>query len=300
MSRTPVSYHLPLPYGLGSNTITARALVRSAIFSSQFYRGPSTRPCYQRPTRLASAEGFDVLQLSGWQLDQADAELWHQIVRVAVLAGQGALTSYATVNVSLAQLMSATTRKKGGKTRALLSSSLQRLTDATFEIRCRHQTVLFQPVVMVTSAAAKSGRLEVTLGAGLPELVQERQLVVLRRAERTPLLQEPLACGLHAYFASHVTPYPIKSQTLKRLLGRDSMQDSKWRLALVAALGRLREVTGWPVCLLGADDKVTMVRAQVKVPKSPSPGLSAPERIAPASLDDASMELERIRMTIDI
>ncbi|WP_176456952.1 plasmid replication initiator TrfA [Bordetella genomosp. 5] len=249
---------------------------------------------------MASAEEFEVWQLSGWQLDQADAELWHQIVRVAVLEGQGVVTSYATVNVSLAQLMSATTRKKGGKTRTLLSSSLQRLMAATFEIRCRHRTVLFQPLVTVISAAAKSGRLEVTLGAGLPELVQERQFVVLRRAERTPLLQEPLACGLHAYFASHVTPYPIKSQTLKRLLGRDSMQDSKWRLALVAALGRLREVTGWPACSLGVDDKVTVVRARGKVLKAPSPRLPAPERIPPASLDDASMELERIRMTIDI
>lgn len=290
MSRTPVSYQLPLPYGLGSNTVTARALARSAIFSSQPYRGPSTRPCYQGPTRLASVEEFEVWQLSGWQLDQADSELWYQIVRVAVLAAQGVVTSYATVNVSLAQLMAATTRKKGGKTRRLLSSSLERLMAATFQIRCRHQTVLFQPLVEVTSAAAKSGLLEVTLGAGLPELVQERQLVVLKRAERTPLLQDPLACGLHAYFASHVTPYPIKSQTLKRLLGRDSMQDSKWRLLLVAALNRLKEVTGWPVCFLGPDDKVTVMRVYGRAAPIPSPCTTRSD----------SQGLERIRSRVDI
>lgn len=300
MSRNSVSYSLPLPYGLGSNTLTARALVRSAVFSTQPYRGPSARPCYQRPTRLASADEFEVWQLSGWQLDQADAELWHQIVRVAVLQNQGTVTSHATVNVSHTQLMSAAARNKGGKTRTLLSSSLQRLMAATFEIQSRRQAVLFQPLMAVTAASTQSGRLDVTLGAGLPELVQGRQFVILRRSERTPLLREPLACGLHAYFASHVMPYPIKSHTLKRLLGRGSMQDSKWRLALTAALVRLREVTGWSVCNLGTDGKVTVVRTQGKAPNAAFPGMPIPERMATASLNDASMELECIRTAIDI
>lgn len=122
--------------------------------------------------------------------------------------------------------MSAAARNKSGKTPTLLSTSLQRLMAATFEIQCRRQGIFFQPLVGVSAVGTQSGRLEGTLGAGLPELVQGRQLVVLRRAERAPLLREPLACGYHANFASHVTPYPIKSQTLKRLLGRESMQDS--------------------------------------------------------------------------
>lgn len=170
MSRNSVSYSLPLPYGLGSNTLTARALVRSAVFSTQPYRGPSTRPCYQRPTRLASADEFEVWQLSGWQLDQADAELWYQIVRVAVLKGQGAVTSLATVNASVAQLMSAAARNKGGKTRTLVWNSLQRLMAATFEIQSRRQTVLFQPLVAVTAASTQSGRLDVTLGGDCQSL----------------------------------------------------------------------------------------------------------------------------------
>ncbi|MEN5157117.1 plasmid replication initiator TrfA [Achromobacter spanius] len=300
MSRNSVSYSLPLPYGLGSNTLTARALVRSAVFSTQPYRGPSARPCYQRPTRLASADEFEVWQLSGWQLDQADAELWHQIVRVAVLQNQGTVTSHATVNVSHTQLMSAASRNKGGKTRTLLSRSLQRLMAAKFEIQCRHQSVLFQPLMAVTAVTTQSGRLDVTLGAGLPELVQGRQFVILRRAERAPLLQEPLACGLHAYFASHVTPYPIKSQTLKCLLGRQRMQDSKWRHALAAALVRLREVTGWPVCNLGPDGKVTVVRALEQNPMASFPRIPAPNLMDSASPTDAIVGVERIRMALDI
>lgn len=87
---------------------------------------------------------------------------------------------------------------------------------------------------------------------------------------------------------------------MKRLLGRDSVQDSKWRLALTAALVRLREVTGWAVCNLGTDGKVTVVRTQGKAPNAAFPGMPIPERMATASLNDAGMELECIRTAIDI
>lgn len=305
MSWDTNSYRLPLKYGLGKNSFTALVLARSAVFSSQVYRGPCKRPRYMAATRLASAVQFEVDQLSGWQLDQADGELWHQIVRKAVLDADGDVVSLTSINVSPGQLMSATARTKGGKTRALLASSLQRLVEATFEIRSGEKVVPFQPLAAATRVDTDCGLVQVALGTGLPELLQQWSFVLLKQAERIPLLHDPLACALHAYFASHTSPYPIKSETLKRLLGRESMQGSKWRLALVAALQRLHVTTGW-TCSLRSDDKVAVIRGpacdKVTIVRSQggAPGESPPSMPGPEYVNTASMDLEQIRAAIDI
>src|SRR5690606_37873770 len=69
---------------------------------------------------------------------------------------------------------------------------------------------------------------QVTIAAGVAVLFDRNDWVVLPNTERKQLATEPLARGLYAFYASHRHAYAMLPETLKKLMGRESMQNSKW------------------------------------------------------------------------
>jgi hypothetical protein len=78
-NNTPAAWpKLALPHGLGKNSVTAQALARSAIFSTQSYGPKAERPQYFAKTELATTKTSDikVFQSAGRGLDQGDADVF--------------------------------------------------------------------------------------------------------------------------------------------------------------------------------------------------------------------------------
>lgn len=79
----------------------------------------------------------------------------------------------------------------------------------------------------------------VKIAEGVSALMQDDAWLALPIQVRRKLGADPLAKGLHAYFASNKQVFAMWPDTLKGLMGRESMQNSKWVLALERALAQI-------------------------------------------------------------
>ena len=73
-------------------------------------------------------------------------------------------------------------------------------------------------------------------------------------AERLIFARDPLARGLYAFYESHRTVFPMFSGTLKELMGRQSMQESKWLHALEVGQRKTHRVCVWSQHAITAKD----------------------------------------------
>ncbi|WP_173025160.1 plasmid replication initiator TrfA [Acidovorax sp. SRB_14] len=140
--------------------------------------------------------------------------------------------------------------KISGKTDALLDDSLMRLYQADFAYSVPG-TVGRSRLVSCIERFNDEEKLydyRVSISDGVAALLDGGEWLVLLGKEREQLASDPLAKGLHAFYTSHRSAFPMFPSTLKALMGRDSMQDSKWLHALDKALVRVREATKWVQC----------------------------------------------------
>ena len=133
-----------------------------------------------------------------------------------------------------------------------MDASIERLYAASFEFRIPDvltgMSRLLLSVTRREDSAHRAHDYEVLLDIRLAQLFNQEQWTILRKSERDLLAGDPVAKGLYAYYSTHSTPYPTKVSTLKTLMGRETMQDSKWRTVLQASLAKLQAVTGWYQC----------------------------------------------------
>ena len=242
---------LDLPRGLLPNTyLAANALVRCAVFSTLEYAGAAQRPVITEPLPLATMAPYRMTQVAGVRLSQSDANVFFWLLSRAYRGG--APTGNATVFFKCGEALEALGRKRGGKTDVLLDTSLQRLSQADF-------TCEYLGVVRRTRLLSHVERCEnpdkpydyrITIAASAAELLNDGEWLILPGTVRKQLGSDPLAQGLYAFYASHKSAFPMLTDTLKQLMGRESMQDSKWRQALQKALATVKAVSGWRQCEL--------------------------------------------------
>lgn len=261
--------HLELKHGLGRNIVTPFAFARSSIFSSQVYRRHANRPQYTAPKELVATGQLKIYQTAGYQLDQGDADVLYELLRRA-FNHDDASRRDARVLFNRRHLLEALGRTPGGKTRALLDASIERLFAASFEFRklgaITGVSRLILRVLRQEDTANQEHDYDVLIDARLTELFDQGQWALLRKSEREKLDGNPLAKWLHAYYSTHREPFHIKQETLKRLTGRECMQNSKWLAALRTSLKTLKCATGWHICELIEAGKnaghVVVVRAE--------------------------------------
>ncbi|WP_152601893.1 hypothetical protein [Burkholderia paludis] len=251
---------LKLPHGVKVDTrIAPHILVRSAVFSALEYAGAAQRPTIVRgePLRLGATSQYRVEQLEGPRLSQSDADLFFWLLARAYR--DSVPTGSATVFFKRSEALAALGRSRGGKTDTLFDDSLQRLCLAEFKFEQRAPKEEMRPLVR-TRFLAKVERppnttapydYRVMLSDGVAALLEGGAWLALSGKARNALGSDPLAKGLHAYFASNKLVFDTRPATLKEITGRESTkQNSKWLLALDAALQKISAVSMWPQCEL--------------------------------------------------
>ncbi|MDO3514293.1 plasmid replication initiator TrfA [Ralstonia pseudosolanacearum] len=281
---------LPLPHGLGKNLVTAHALARSAIFSTQVYRGPVERPEYREMTALATSKSSEiqVFQTAGHRLDQGDADVFYELLRRVFAPGEK-MDREAHICFNRNELLKVLGRTRGGRTDRLLDESLDRLFRADFYFSVPDVFVgksrLILKMLQHSSDRAMDFDYDVLIDVELARLFVTNQWTLLKQSERAKLAGNPLARGLHTYYASLPnSAFGTKTSTLKSMMGRESMHEGKWRRSLEDALKAVKEATGWDTCELrtapGGERKVFVIKnnelaAKLKKPKArpavPSP-----------------------------
>lgn len=269
---------IPFQYGIQADIrIAANLLVRSAAFSTLDYAGGAVRPEIKEPLSLTTIAPYGLEQVAGVRLSQSDADLFYWLLSRAY--GRGAPKGDAWVYFKRAEALAALSRVRGGKTDSLLEDSLMRLYQADFAYKLPGTAGRSRLVSCIErfDAGEKPYDYKVAVSDGVAALLDGGEWLALRGKERDQLAGDPLAKGLHAFYASHLSAFPMLPSTLKALMGRESMQDSKWRNALDKALEKVKEATGWFQCEMAKagpyKGKVVVVKGRRvrKVPKESGP-----------------------------
>jgi hypothetical protein len=297
-NNTPAAWpKLALPHGLGKNSVTAQALARSAIFSTQSYGPKAERPQYFAKTELATTKTSDikVFQSAGRGLDQGDADVFYELLRRVFNSGQE-MHREARVCFNRCELIKTLGRAPGGKTRKLLDDSLDRLFRAEFEFSVpglfvgKSRLILKMQCREPESAMACEYDYDVLLDVELSRLFDHGQWAILRRSQRQLLSRNPLARGLHAFYSTHLSSYAMDPETLRLLMGRKTMQSSKFLAVLEPALAEVKAATGWAKCELqlgGKNAGKVVVERGIRGDSSASTGSS---NVAASVADDAQCD----------
>ncbi|WP_176079426.1 plasmid replication initiator TrfA [Paraburkholderia tropica] len=280
---------LPLPYGLGKNFVTAHAFARIAVFSTQKYGPKAQRPIYSSKTKLGATatSEISVFQTAGQGLDQGDAEVFYELLR-RVFENAHEMHREARVCFNRGDFIKTLGRALGGKTRALLDESLDRLFRAEFEFSVPGVFVgksrLILKMLRFDRETKGDCDYDVLLDVELAKLFGGGQWTLLRRSELDCLAGNPLAKGLYAFYSTHLKPYPMNLETVRDLMGRPKMQLGKFVDVLEPALALLKEATGWTKCELERKGKNA---GRVVVEKSRCDGTGAskekPKALAPVA-----------------
>lgn len=250
-TEVPLWPELDLPHGLLADTrIAPNLLVRSAVFSTLDYAGGAERPEITAPLPLPAIKPYYIEQVGGVRLSQSDADLFFWLLSRAYRDGapKGGAWAFFKRGEALGELG----RARGGKTDVLLEDSLQRLCGADFAYRIPGEVGRSRLLSCVErfESDSKPYDYKITVADGVAALLDGGEWLALLGKERGQLAGDPLAKGLYAFFSSHKTVFPMLPATLKALMGRESMQDSKWRHALEKALAKVQAATGWFQCEL--------------------------------------------------
>lgn len=240
---------LTLPHGLLTDTrISANLLVRSAAFSTLDYAGGAIRPEIKEPLQLAAIAPYELEQVAGVRLSQNDSDLFYWLLARAYRDGPPSGDPH--VYFKRNEAFQALGRARGGKTDVLLEDSLMRLYQADFAYKVPGIAGRTRMISGIERFASNSKPYDyrVSLAQGVAALLEGGEWLVLPGTEREQLAERSLAKGLHAFYTSHRSAFPMFPATLKKLMGRESMQDSKWRHALDKALEHVQKATGWVQC----------------------------------------------------
>jgi len=237
---------LSLRYGVLEDTrLAPNALVRSAVFSTLDFAGGAERPEIAEPLELEAIKPYVIVQVGGVRLSQTDADLFFWLLSRAYR--YGAPKADAWVYFKRGEALTELGRTRCGKTDALLDESLQRLYAADFTyawLGITGRSRLLSSIERFDDADTPYDY-KVMVSSGVADLLADGEWLVMLGKVKKQLERDSLARGLYAFYESHKTVFPMKSGTLKGLMGRQSMQESKWLHALEAALAKVQAATGW-------------------------------------------------------
>lgn len=274
---------LTLPYGPGNNVVLPYAVCRGAIFSSVEYvgRGARLRPAYVRPVLIASFGPVQVFQTAGEQLNQGAADVYAELVRLA-LEQPHSPGQRVEVQIHADAFLKSIGRDRGVNNRLWLSEEISRLKRASFRYEMPGLKA-WETSFVYDFTEDRSFRDTKTSAAYVIELnarmlyVYRQGWTFLQKKVRAQLQakKDSLAKALYAMYATHKAPRAMKASELKGLLGRDELRDSrgtiirreqqnsKWLIDLRSALATLKVATQWKTCEL-RDGTVYVVKAAPK------------------------------------
>lgn len=218
----------PLPWPDATRGVP-NVLLRSALFAA--IQG-KTRRALKR--ELIATIGDAEILMSGWQLDQADFDLWETLLHLARFHPIGDRIVLREI-----QILKELTRSTGTSDRKWLKSALVRLAGAVIEMKFDGKTIF--------GALLKGGWDE---KANIYVVEIEPHIYTLYMTgwtqfnweERVRLRRKPLALWLHGWFSSHAKSFSLCIETMRRLSGCANSHPGSFKRQLAKALDELVSV----------------------------------------------------------
>ena len=202
------------------------AVLRGALFPA--IQGKN-RGGLLRKVLIATQDGVTI-RYTGWQLDQADLDVWEQVLHLARTQTLGT-KCYFTAHGFLKALG----RQTGTTAHEWLGEALARLAGAVVEITAGRRTY-FGTLIDHGVRDEETGRYVVEVNPKLAKFYGRTQWTQIDWDQRQTLRRKPLALWLHGFYASHAKPYPLTVEYLHKLSGSQTRRLRKFKENLTQAL----------------------------------------------------------------
>ena len=207
------------------------AVLRGALFSA--IQGKN-RAGLLRKELIATQDGVTI-RYTGWQLDQADLDVWEQALHLARTQALGS-KCYFTAHGFLKALG----RSTGKHDHTWLGESLARLSATSVEITASRRTY-FGSLIDRGVRDEDTGKYVVEINPDLAKFYGRSQWTQIDWEQRQRLRGKPLVLWLHGFYATHATPYPLTVAYLHKLSGSQTKQVRKFKQNLTKALRDLQD-----------------------------------------------------------
>ena len=228
--KRPPAKVIQLPLWPEAKRGAPNAVLRGALFAA--VQGKS-RQYMLRKELIATQDGVRI-RYTGAQLDQADLDVWEQVLHLARTQSLGT-KCYFTAHGFLKSLG----RQTGTTAHEWLGDALARLAGAVVEITAGRRTY-FGTLIDHGVRDEDTGRYVVEINPKLAKFYGRSQWTQIDWAQRQALRRKPLALWLHGFYATHAKPYPLTVEYLHKLSGSQTKQLKHFKQNLTQALSDLQ------------------------------------------------------------
>ena len=208
------------------------AVLRAALFGAIQGKG---RRFLLRKELIATQDGVTI-RYTGGQLDQADLDVWEQVLHLARTQALGT-KCYFTAHGFLKALG----RSTGKHDHAWLEEALDRLSATSVSITSGHLTY-FGSLIEEGVRDEDTGKYVVVINPKLAKFYGRTQWTQIDWQQRQALRRKPLALWLHGFYATHAAPYPLTVAYLHKLSGSQTRQLKHFKQNLTKALRDLEAI----------------------------------------------------------
>ena len=208
------------------------AVLRGALFPA--IQGKN-RAGLLRKELIATQDGVTI-RYTGWQLDQADLDVWEQVLHLARTQALGT-KCYFTAH----SFLKALGRQTGKSGHDWLAEALDRLSATSVAITSGRWTY-FGSLIDGGARDEDTGKYVVEINPALAKFYGRTQWTQIEWEQRQALRRKPLALWLHGFYASHAKPYPLTVEYLHKLSGSQTKRLRKFKENLTQALRDLEAI----------------------------------------------------------
>ena len=204
------------------------AVLRGALFAAVH----KDRPYLEGA--LLAAQGGITVRFTGKQLNQADLDVWEQVLHLARTQALGTECHFTAHG-----FLKALGRSTGKMNHEWLQTALERLNGAVVRISdgCR---TYFGTLIERGVRDEDTGRYVVKINPELAEFYGRSQWTQIDWEKRQQLRGKPLALWLHGFYASHASPFSLRIAYLHKLSGSQTKQLKHFKQNLTQALRDLQ------------------------------------------------------------
>jgi hypothetical protein len=228
----PSSNVVKLPLWPEAVRAVPNGFLRSALFGA-IAKG---RRRFMKAEEVAALDGITI-RYTGESLDQGDLDVWETVLHLTREQALG-----ETCRVTAYQLLKVLGKADTGGNREVLHNRLTRLKATALEVDLPRFSYMGSLIDEVFKEKA-SREYVIRLNPKLRMLFEAEEFTQLDWTVRQALEGKPLAQWLHAFYASHAKPYPVKVETLLKLSGSENDEPRSSRQKLRKALDAMTEVS---------------------------------------------------------
>lgn len=217
------------------------SILRSALFGV-IKRGARKS---QFRVKKTSVEGI-VIVYTGFQLDQADLDVWLQCLHLFRTCGLG-----TRIQFTARAFLKAIGRGTGNSQHAWLKDSFTRLFGS---VEIVHGAKSYSgPLLHHCARDDETGHYVMEINPAITALFGADGWTGIELEARQALKKQQLAQWLHAFYSSHARPFPMRVETLHKLCGSETKQMMHFRADLKEALAKVSAATQWTWLIDSAD-----------------------------------------------